>query len=379
MRLCAAAVAVLLINDRILKYAWPGVITGKLSDFAGLFALGVLAGSLVPSRAGRICAAIGIAFVAWKSPLADPFIALWNAHSPFQLARVKDWTDLIALTVLPFAARVRIAPRRMREYAFASVLSTVAVVAFAATSVERYQITVPDDAPLHEIRISAPRATVMSRLQECKDLHTEMSDVRFVVLSTTMNVDGARRTVDINAGIDESPAATTLFFDDLEIERQHDPPRDEKRIVATVQHEIVSCLAPLHIEFVPPVKVPVDQPLVRFDSAGPKRLATIVVFRRNGDYVEHHGRVIEQPDHSLMLSTDDSHVIAFGQWSRVHHEVQALRRQISRSPSVNGTEPLCSAPEPRYAIENGALISNGRFEPMTIALPESDVKPVCRK
>jgi hypothetical protein len=31
-----AAVALLLLNDHVLKTAWPGSLTGKLSDFAGL-------------------------------------------------------------------------------------------------------------------------------------------------------------------------------------------------------------------------------------------------------------------------------------------------------------------------------------------------------
>ncbi len=30
------AIAVLLFNDHVGKYAWPGVVTGKVSDFAGL-------------------------------------------------------------------------------------------------------------------------------------------------------------------------------------------------------------------------------------------------------------------------------------------------------------------------------------------------------
>jgi hypothetical protein len=379
MRWCAAAVAVLLINDRILKNAFPGVITGKLSDFAGLFALGVLAGSLVPSRAGRICAAIGIAFIAWKTPLADPLIALWNAHSPFQIARAKDWTDLIALVVLPFAARVRIAPRRMREHAFATLLSAVAVVAFAATSVARYRLTVPKEMPLHELRIKTSREVIIRRLQECKPFRIDVTSDEFVVLSTEMSVDGKRRDVGVNVQTSESPAGTTLFVDEIEIRRETNRPRDEKRLLDDVQNELVSCLKPLGLGFVPPVTAPVDQPFVRFESAGPKRLATIVVLRRNGDYVEHHGRVIQQPDHSLVLSPDDPHVVAFGQWWLVHHEIAVLRRRISRSPSLGGPEPLCSAEEPRYTIENRSLISAGRFEPMTIALPESDVKPVCTK
>ena len=30
------ALAVMVVNDHLLKHAWPGVLTGKLSDFAGL-------------------------------------------------------------------------------------------------------------------------------------------------------------------------------------------------------------------------------------------------------------------------------------------------------------------------------------------------------
>ena len=31
-----ASLLLLLVNDHVLKQAWPGVVTGKLSDFAGL-------------------------------------------------------------------------------------------------------------------------------------------------------------------------------------------------------------------------------------------------------------------------------------------------------------------------------------------------------
>ena len=37
-----AAVALLLVNDHVLKSTWPGLVTGKLSDFAGLVFFPVL-------------------------------------------------------------------------------------------------------------------------------------------------------------------------------------------------------------------------------------------------------------------------------------------------------------------------------------------------
>ncbi len=38
----AVAIVVLVLNDRVLKEAWPGAVTGKLSDAAGLFLLGAI-------------------------------------------------------------------------------------------------------------------------------------------------------------------------------------------------------------------------------------------------------------------------------------------------------------------------------------------------
>ncbi|MCP4580716.1 MAG: hypothetical protein GY839_03815 [candidate division Zixibacteria bacterium] len=37
------ALALLLLNDHLLKAAYPGWLTGKLSDFAGLFVMAVFA------------------------------------------------------------------------------------------------------------------------------------------------------------------------------------------------------------------------------------------------------------------------------------------------------------------------------------------------
>src|SRR3972149_6580371 len=41
------AVALLLLNDHFLKQAYPSILTGKLSDFAGLFFFPFLLGVLV--------------------------------------------------------------------------------------------------------------------------------------------------------------------------------------------------------------------------------------------------------------------------------------------------------------------------------------------
>lgn len=57
-----AAVALLLVNDHLLKGAWPGWLTGKLSDFAGLVFFPLLLQALwevAASAAGRSSLASG--------------------------------------------------------------------------------------------------------------------------------------------------------------------------------------------------------------------------------------------------------------------------------------------------------------------------------
>jgi hypothetical protein len=52
--LVMASIVVLLVNDHLLKAAAPSWVTGKLSDFAGLFFFPFVAGVGYPARrAGR--------------------------------------------------------------------------------------------------------------------------------------------------------------------------------------------------------------------------------------------------------------------------------------------------------------------------------------
>ena len=59
--LFAATVAVLLLNDRVLKYAVPGLVTGKLSDVAGLAMVGIVAVAVC----GRPAIALTVTAGAW--------------------------------------------------------------------------------------------------------------------------------------------------------------------------------------------------------------------------------------------------------------------------------------------------------------------------
>lgn len=101
-----SAVAVLVVNDHVLKHAtWaPGALTGKLSDFAGLFFFPVLLVELARRLGLRArpvaCAfATAVVFAAIKiEPRANALAAaLLGACAP-------DPTDLLALPMTALAA-----------------------------------------------------------------------------------------------------------------------------------------------------------------------------------------------------------------------------------------------------------------------------------
>ena len=151
----AAAVALLLVNDHVLKTAFPGLVTGKLSDFAGLMFFPVLVVAtweVLASVARRwsgprwlplIVAVIvtAVVFVAIKvsSEGASLFaevlgriqwfgatLVAWVIGGPTPrvspVAVVRDPTDLVALLALLVALAVGI--RRINQQAISMDRST---------------------------------------------------------------------------------------------------------------------------------------------------------------------------------------------------------------------------------------------------------------
>lgn len=124
-----ASITLLLINDHVLKAIWPGFITGKLSDFAGLvfFPL-LLVGSwqIVLALLGRDYSANGRLLIGAMAITASLFVAIkvyppandlvasalgtgqWlvgqligvSAYTPGAVTIALDPTDLVALPSL---------------------------------------------------------------------------------------------------------------------------------------------------------------------------------------------------------------------------------------------------------------------------------------
>ena len=150
------ALAVLLVNDHVLKAAVASPITGKLSDVAGLVVLPVLLTTLLGiqsrQRVWAVHLTVGLAFAGLQFV---PESTLWAYSLPVQ--HTPDPTDLVALAILPFGVRVSLAPVRPPGWrvrpALAQAVGLVAVGAVLATSPPRAPLVVE---PLQVLTAATP-------------------------------------------------------------------------------------------------------------------------------------------------------------------------------------------------------------------------------
>lgn len=96
----------LFFNDWIWKYQYHNWLTGKLSDFIGLLIFPIFISLFIPKLRKAIPYIIGIGFILWKMPVANGFIDWWNNYAFFNISRTIDYSDYIALLVLPLAYKI---------------------------------------------------------------------------------------------------------------------------------------------------------------------------------------------------------------------------------------------------------------------------------
>lgn len=101
-KLFLVGLVVLVLNDHYFKSACPNWFTGKVSDFAGLFILPIFLTSLSDKSIRFNYLLTALIFTIWKSPLVEPLITMGNQIG-IPLHRTVDFTDLIALAVLPLS------------------------------------------------------------------------------------------------------------------------------------------------------------------------------------------------------------------------------------------------------------------------------------
>lgn len=208
-----AAVLLLVVNDWILKAAYGSWWTGKLSDFAGLYAFPLFWSAFLPRRRAMIFALTVVGFLVWKSPLSGAPIAAWNALGLWPVSRVVDYTDWIALAALVPSYRTALGPagsvrRRwiiVARRAAAAGMAAVAAVAFMATSTSPvYHYDFP---PGLDYQVDGARAAVRAHFL-VHDWESERAEPS--VTADTLSGGGVRITLR-----DASPCGTRVTLVDL--------------------------------------------------------------------------------------------------------------------------------------------------------------------
>ncbi|WP_204353248.1 toxin-antitoxin system YwqK family antitoxin [Pedobacter yulinensis] len=131
------------MNDFFLKTAFHNVLTGKLSDFCGLFIFAVFWSVVFPRYRLWVFVSTALLFIYWKSAHASPVIGLVSDYV-FKINRTIDPTDLIALSMLLLAWRflengpVFFITNSLVRQLSAFFIALVTVFSFCATSQQRY-------------------------------------------------------------------------------------------------------------------------------------------------------------------------------------------------------------------------------------------------
>ncbi len=189
------ALALLLLNDLVWKAAFHNGITGKLSDFAGLYAF-VWAGLCLLLRSKKwLPWLVAILFCWWKSTFSQFAINAWNGLDLWRIDRVVDMWDCLALIILPLAVwkfgRKQVQPWQVAlPLAVPCLVATVSIFAFVATSSKQefaYKDTYSFERPLQSVvyelnRIDAMYGELNSELsihhENANDFRQE-GDLRF--------------------------------------------------------------------------------------------------------------------------------------------------------------------------------------------------------
>ncbi|HMG92583.1 MAG TPA: hypothetical protein VK589_21145 [Chryseolinea sp.] len=125
--------ALLLLNDFYLKAQFHNGLTGKLSDFCGLFLFASFWSAFLPRKKPEVYFLTALIFVVWKSPYSQSLIDLFS-RTFYTINRTVDITDLIALVILPIGFFYN-PENTLKPKVNPLLVAAVSFFAFCATSV----------------------------------------------------------------------------------------------------------------------------------------------------------------------------------------------------------------------------------------------------
>jgi len=191
----------LLLNDFYFKGHWHNWLTGKLSDFTGLFVFSVFFIAFIPNKKQLILIFAALFFIFWKSAYSATLINYLNSFHIITIGRVVDYSDYMALLILPV---VNYYINHQKENKLKKIpvilFSMITLFAMTATSYQKsysYNKLYPFDFGKEEL---------VKRINKIKGICQN--------ISLSYNVKNADSILDINGGKNSVHISGYNQFDD---------------------------------------------------------------------------------------------------------------------------------------------------------------------
>ena len=228
---------ILLLNDFIFKTTFGNWFTGKLSDFAGLFIFPLFWVTIFPKHKNKIFFLTAIIFMYWKSSYSNGLISLWNSIGIWNINRTVDYSDIIALTILPLAYHIETLKEKLTRIRLSPYIPLIiAAFAFMATTKEKMNTCFEDKTAVYHIK-NQSRESFMSDLKSIgldisstkynntkyDDEHTEIKNLNDSISNLVILIgdfNNSDKTVDVSLGCWDYTNNPLRMLDEETLENQ---------------------------------------------------------------------------------------------------------------------------------------------------------------
>jgi hypothetical protein len=138
-----AGLALLLLNDFVLKDAFGNWWTGKLSDFSGLFIFPLFLYCFLPKPKAASFIFTTVLFLLWKTTYSQALIDELNLILPLTVGRVVDHSDFWALFAVPLSYLYLLLLYRgsissfRQQFVIRTIVFLITIFSFTATTLVR--------------------------------------------------------------------------------------------------------------------------------------------------------------------------------------------------------------------------------------------------
>jgi hypothetical protein len=245
----------LLMNDFVFKELFHNWITGKLSDFAGLFIFPLFWSALFPKRKALIYFLCALGFVYWKSGYSQPLIDWFNSISTYQIGRVVDGVDLLALFALPLSyystPRAVVPALWVNTRRIAICFSLVfSIFAFTATQFKNHRMISYDkdfsfrlskSELIARVKQIGLRDVSYHKIDNSPPLHT-LSEEEREVYSLWLNTEFCKGSVSGEVTFHQDQDKTILRLDYINYWCDEKLPEHRQALLALFEQEVVTKL-----------------------------------------------------------------------------------------------------------------------------------------